>query len=344
MITKLTEEQSALVSKYIDKWRDNGFRTDPIPFETTVSECRWIYQQFLKDHSPAPIVFLVASPLQAFVVANVVCRIIESITKKKSQLRSQLYSQLDSQLRSQLDSQLYSQLYSQLDSQLRSQLENQKSPKLEWKHYRADAWWYGGYYGFYDFVLEVLLPQKKSRFELFDRWRETLQRINWIIPLSGVCIAAQRPKELHFSNPDSSGLRRLHKDGGMAIQFEDGWGLHALNGVRVSKEIAETPADRLNAKILLKENNAQVRAEIVKKIGIERVMKDLNANIIDQKNGYELLMLNLGDGRNRPYLKMKNPSVDLVHIEGVHPSCDTVSKALAWRNGMIVYEVPQILT
>jgi arsenate reductase-like glutaredoxin family protein len=29
---------------------------------------------------------------------------------------------------------------------------------------------------------------------------------------------------------------------------------------------------------------------------------------------------------------MLNPSIGVYHIEGVHPECDTVEKALNWRN------------
>jgi hypothetical protein len=54
------------------------------------------------------------------------------------------------------------------------------------------------------------------------------------------------------------------------------------------------------------------------------------------------LLLNLGDGRNRPYLKMINPSIGTYHIEGVHPECKTVKEALIWRNQS--EETPAVLT
>lgn len=137
---------------------------------------------------------------------------------------------------------------------------------------------------------------------------------------------SDRPKEIHMVGT------RLHRDGGMAVQFRDGWGIWKLNGVTVSQEIAETPKETLSSDLILKEKNAQVRAEIARKIGVERLAKDLNAETVDREGGYELLLLDLGDNQKRPYLKMKNPSVDLVHIEGVQPGITTVSAALTWRN------------
>ena len=137
--------------------------------------------------------------------------------------------------------------------------------------------------------------------------------------------------------------KTLHNDNGPAIAYSDGFSVWALNGVRVTKEIAETPAEKLNSKLILEEKNAEVRREIVRKIGIEKVCKDLNAKIIDRWEDYELLELDLQDGRKRPYLKMKNPSIKTYHIEGIAPNIKTVQEALVWRNRGIT-EQPIILT
>jgi hypothetical protein len=92
----------------------------------------------------------------------------------------------------------------------------------------------------------------------------------------------------------------------------------------------------------LKERNVQVRREIVRKIGIERVCEALEAECLDRQGNYELLLLDLQDGRTRPFLKMKNPSIGVYHIEGVAPECRTVAEALAWRNQSDV--PPTVLT
>lgn len=105
-----------------------------------------------------------------------------------------------------------------------------------------------------------------------------------------------------------------------------------LNGIHVSEEIATTPAHQLDPRLVLFERNADVRREIVRKVGIERVCEALNARCIDRQGDYELLLLDLRDGRVRPFLKMKNPSIGVYHIEGVAPECRTVAEALAWRN------------
>ena len=162
------------------------------------------------------------------------------------------------------------------------------------------------------------------------------EECGWWLPYRNTAVVSERPTEIHLLN------KVLHKDGGPAIAYADGFAVWALNSVRVSREIAETPGNKLDARLLLKEANAEVRREVVRKIGIERVCSDLRAKELDASGDYSLLSLDMGDGRYRPYLKMRNPSSIGVHIEGVHPDCDSVEKALNWRNG--TSEEPVVLT
>lgn len=127
----------------------------------------------------------------------------------------------------------------------------------------------------------------------------------------------------------------LHCDYGPAVWWPGGTQRHwCLNGVEVTQGIVETPAAALDPRLLYKERNAEVRREIVRKIGIERVCEALHATVVDQRDGYQLLLLELGDGRSRPYLKMRNPSTGAYHIEGVRPGCRTVQEALNYRNNL----------
>jgi hypothetical protein len=179
--------------------------------------------------------------------------------------------------------------------------------------------------GFYDYFRNVLHLENQT--EKLIGLIMIAKNANWFIPHQNICWVSERHDICKLN-----GQGKIHCDGGPAIHYPDGFSIWGLNGVRVAKEIAETPAEKLDAAIILKEKNAEVRREIVRKIGIERVCFKLNAICIDKQGEYELLMLNLGDNRNRPYLKMLNPSIGVYHIEGVHPDCTTVEKALNWRN------------
>ena len=158
----------------------------------------------------------------------------------------------------------------------------------------------------------------------------------WWYPYENICFISDRPQEIH-----KKGIQ-LHNESGPALLYRDGYALWFLNGVDVGEEIIKTPAEKIDAKLVVTNNNAEVRREIVRKMGIELVCQRLGSKCIDKKDNYELLLLDLQDGRNRPYLKMLNPSIGVYHIEGVHPDCNTVEKALNWRNQ--VEGSPVILT
>ena len=136
----------------------------------------------------------------------------------------------------------------------------------------------------------------------------------------------------------------LHCQDGPAIAWPDGYSEFALNGVWMEEKLVMTPAEKIDAKIILKETNAEVRREIVRKVGAEKICEKLGAKCLDRMGDYELLMLELGDGRSRPYLKMLNPSIGTYHIEGVHPNIRTCAQALAWRNQQTEYVQPNTLT
>ena len=155
-------------------------------------------------------------------------------------------------------------------------------------------------------------------------------------PLDNICVLSQ-----HFNSVSmKSGV--LHNEHGPAISYAGNWDIYVLNGVCVPEWLVKKAWNDIDSKLLLKEADAEVRREIVRKIGIEKICYDLSAKVIDGQADYELLLLDLGDGRRRPYLKMKNPSIGVFHIEGVHPDCQTVEQALNFRNKTV--DRPSILT
>lgn len=227
----------------------------------------------------------------------------------------------------------------QLWSPIRSKMELPK--RRLFSEMQTQQQWQGQYntnqLGFYDFYNEVL-GVKLSDERFFNLLKEITIHTHLFLTSPKKCFVSERPIKLCLNNAD-----QLHKDGGPAIQYADGFSVWALNGVRVSAEIAETPAEKLDVTILLKERNAEIRREIIRKVGVEKVCLKLGAKCIDKQGNYELLLLPLNDKAIlRPYLKMINPSIGVYHIEGVHPYCRTVADAIKWRNQ--TEDIPVALT
>lgn len=238
--------------------------------------------------------------------------------------------------------------YMKLDKPSIEWVDSPKSCMVQFKKLGLDEndpkWFYGQYYaswmGYYSYFHDVF-GFKAQDDDFFKLIQDIIIHTHWIIPLDTHCIISERPL---FISLDAEG--RLHADEKPAIKYKDDFSIWSLHGVRVSREIVETPADELDPELVIKEQNVEVRKAIVEKIGIENVISKLGAESIEKKGDvYELLNFKIANRDFCPYLKMKNPSTGSWHIEDVHPSCDTIEKALAFRNDNTGdYKEPVILT
>jgi hypothetical protein len=91
-----------------------------------------------------------------------------------------------------------------------------------------------------------------------------------------------------------------------------------------------TPAEKLDINEIINEKNVEVRRELIRKIGIERYIQKSGAKVLDKLGDYELLSVRLSDEvPDARYLKMKNPSIGVWHVEGVEGN--TVQEAINFR-------------
>jgi len=89
-----------------------------------------------------------------------------------------------------------------------------------------------------------------------------------------------------------SGCQRNHHcfcNYGPAVAWEDEFRLYYLNG-SLTSEVFFTAACDLDARLILKERNAEARKEIIEKLGIKNVIKSLGGTILDRIGDYELIV------------------------------------------------------
>lgn len=190
---------------------------------------------------------------------------------------------------------------------------------------------------YYDFLRELKLLNIPD----FDRYREFILHSGIFLSIyeASTAIVCPHPRYGRFNEKLD-----LHCDHGPAVSWEDNYRLYFLNG-RITSEVFFMPASDIEPEMLLKEENAEARKEIIKKIGIKRVIRSLGAVSLDKWGNYELLVLNIPSMDIRPvYLKMLNPSTGDWHVEGVPPTIRTCKGALAWRDGEKEYIIPDRLT
>jgi hypothetical protein len=189
-----------------------------------------------------------------------------------------------------------------------------------------------GYFSFYNFIFEVLKIVNPVS-NLFNSYIKTTE-CGLIYPCDDFCVISNKPSKILMSNG------QLHSDGSSAVEYNDGFKVWSLNGVRVPQYLSETPTEKLDLEFFKKEQNADVKAEFIKKYGVQRMLslgkkmddtsKSNNRWYLDSE--YELY--NLGSIFNREravFLKMKNLTTNTYHVEGVDPSCNTVEEALKYR-------------
>lgn len=162
---------------------------------------------------------------------------------------------------------------------------------------------------------------------------------------------------VEVTKEERRGRWTFHNDSGPAIVYADGSKEYLFHGMQTEEKYILTPSERMDPMWILEERNAQVRAFLVEKIGIERIVHSLKGRTIDSwldtesaswKN-YQLLeladeRLKNGAGEYPKYLKMWNPSERIFHVEGIPGDISTVKEALAWQDGEEEYIEPEKLT
>jgi hypothetical protein len=194
----------------------------------------------------------------------------------------------------------------------------------------SDYWYYdfgqfAAYWlSFYDFM-RTELEQDTSK---LDGNEALCLAAGWSVLFWKLAFIGEKPLAIHRN---SNG--RLHKDGAAAVEYSDGWGVYSLNGIRMKADYILTPAEKLRPETVLQESNVDVRRELIRKIGVERMLAKLPHKILDKRGDYELLSITLSpEVKDARYLKMLNRSIGVWHVEGEPPEINTVEKALNRRN------------
>lgn len=181
--------------------------------------------------------------------------------------------------------------------------------------------------------------------KIFLAYYNLIQHCGWMYLFENVAVLCQRPTVKYYEAGDNI---RLHCVNGPAVYFRDTdvhekCNVWALNDVIVPHELVETPAEQLDPQMILKEKNIEVRREMLRKIGMERMLKHTKHKVLDMetveieghKHDYELLEIDLGERIDPcPCLKMEHASLPGVFLmEFVSRACKTVKDALKFRNG-----------
>lgn len=164
------------------------------------------------------------------------------------------------------------------------------------------------------------------------------------LAMSGVClfeiedgsmIYLEAPIEHHIIDDVPGGKMKLHNWDGPSILFADGSCRYDFNDIQVDEKFALTPAGEIKPEDVMAIPNIDARAQVIKKVGIERMTEGCAQIDADQSTPfgpYKLVnMSHLYDGRDAVCLDMICPSTGNHHVEGVDNECKTIQESINWR-------------
>ena len=163
--------------------------------------------------------------------------------------------------------------------------------------------------------------------------------IGWIIPYEEACIMIERPT-LRY---DDQG--QFHGDGVPAISYEDGYCIYLWHRTAMPAKYGSVPSELWEPRWLLEEKNSELRKILIENIGYDRIIADLNGEVIDTWtqprtenmpdnwiNKYEILRFHDIDIEPVQLLKMVCPSTGHIHSVRIPPRITKAREAIKWVN------------
>jgi hypothetical protein len=147
-----------------------------------------------------------------------------------------------------------------------------------------NMWAYGGEWTGYDEWIEFFREHcgyeqdGRVNYKNWHPWRLATRHGGIRIMHKEFCIVSDRPLTIHIETVNGRG--RLHNDSGPAKSYRDGWGIWAIHGTRVTKQIVEAP-HTLTTDQILSETNAEIRRIMIDRFGAERLMRESSAELIN---------------------------------------------------------------
>lgn len=331
-ISELTEAQKAKMPEYVKKWIAIGNNTDRLNYDRTLDIITNVQVHILGKKAVPVIIF--NNPMEAWVACNYA-----------------IHGHGVNELKQCVDD-----------------FFNGKKPSWKLSSY-VSPYLNGAFsaptFAFYDFFKYELgvdfdaagTPVENAKQEegaekklsvdaLYEIWKSTSE-LGLIYPINDVkgtvqdmCIVSEKPTLIKLNENNV-----IHCDGGPALEYA-GYGdvrIYALNGVTVPDWLALTPSHKIDVKRIHEIKNADVKAEFVRKIGVERLLDmgkkiDSHEKYNDEwyaKSEYELWDMHslFPNVEYAPHLKMLNQTTKIWHVEAVSPDCKTIPDALKDRYG-----------
>ena len=263
-IVNLTPEQEAYLPMFRQEWLNVGLSTARVDKERASAAVKALY---LAAGEQEPVVMHFDSPAQCILAINFFRHF-----KIGAEDRANLGDNLGANLRDNLRANLGDNLGANLGANLRDNLSY------------VETWFWGGqdapWLAFYEFGRKIGVKYDKEAH--LDAYLEYARSCGWMYAYKGIAFVSDRPTVI--SKDDQT---RLHSETGPAVEFSDGYAIHAWHGTTIPREWIEDKAN-LSAKTALTWANIEQRRAALEIVGWHNVLRELNAKVIDEDGDPEI--------------------------------------------------------
>ena len=159
------------------------------------------------------------------------------------------------------------------------------------------------------------------------------QSAGWWWPFENAVILTERPIRI---SRDLKG--RLHHESLKAVEYPDGWGIYAWNGVFVPDFVIEHP-ERISLRTINGMQNLEVRRVLIERYGMDRYLIDSGAKLLHRDEFGDLFLKTEERDEDIKMVKVQNstPEPDgsfRNYFLRVPPWIQTAKKAVAWTFDM----------
>lgn len=195
------------------------------------------------------------------------------------------------------------------------------------RHGYTNTWW-AAWAAYYEFAKELGCEMPE---EDYQRFVEYNKHMCYCIATEDAWYVSAKPKLKWATLAD--GRTVLHAEAERAVEFSDGFGWYSVDGVEVPDYMGELPFSEWKAEWLIKERNAELRRVLIRRVGYEKLVKDLNAKQLDEWREYKLMEVSVPDLPVKiNLLTMTCPSTGDMHCHRVAPEIRTAEEAIVKMN------------
>jgi hypothetical protein len=258
-IDELTPEQEVMMPKWAERWIGIGLQTGDADFETFESAIKIAYQ---KAGIPCPNKIIhVQSPIVGALAASISRGLLQEHSVGRSNavhnavdnavhnaVGNAVGNAVSNAVHNAVDNAVSNAVHNAVDNAVGNAVHNAVDNAVhnavgnavrEWHDWFGGQFWVGyGWYGwgspsFVSFFTDIAgLELSSDVMARAKAYRDLCTSVNYFWPNTHFVMVCDRPQ---FIGRDETG--RLHNDQRKAIEYKDGWGLYALDGIVLQEAI-----------------------------------------------------------------------------------------------------------